>query len=314
MPFRIVVGLGLWFVFGIAVSRLLDALLISETAIIDLRVDGDEGAITLSAIDLLAGLWILPAVLYLAARYIDRRRLRDFGLRIDRRWWGHLGVGFVLGGALMTAIFLFQVALGWVTIAGIFAMPGWSGSVPAWFVPAWFVMSVLSYLVGSVIEELLHRGLLLTNFAEGFQIGSIGPGKAVAIGILLTSGFFAFVHMTAPNATLISTASIGLAGVFLSLGYVLTGQLAFPIGVHVAWNFFEGNLYGFPISGSGATSVISIRQTGNDLLTGGAFGPEAGLLGIVAILLGIGATLAWVNHTRGVVGIHPALRSPELRD
>ncbi|WP_136361947.1 hypothetical protein [Halobellus limi] len=134
-----------------------------------------------------------------------------------------------------------------------------------------------------MIEELLHRGFLLTNFAEGFQVGPVDARGAVVIGIALTSG------------------------VFLGLGYVLTGELALPIGVHVAWNFFEGNLYGFPISGSTTTSILAIDQHGPDIVTGGAFGPEAGLLGVGAILLGILATVAWVRYHRGSSGIHPAV-------
>ncbi|MFC7028853.1 CPBP family intramembrane glutamic endopeptidase [Halomicroarcula sp. GCM10025710] len=162
-----------------------------------------------------------------------------------------------------------------------------------------------------MIEELLHRGFLLTNFAEGFQVGPVDARGAVVVGILLTSGVFAFAHATAPNATAISTASIALAGVFLGLGYALTGELALPIGVHVAWNFFEGNLYGFPISGSTTTSILAIEQHGPDVMTGGAFGPEAGLLGVGAILLGILTTIAWVRYHRGGSGIQLAVTNRE---
>jgi membrane protease YdiL (CAAX protease family) len=183
-----------------------------------------------NAIDLLVGAISTPVAIYLTGRYVDRRRFRDFGLRVDRAWWTDLAFGFALGGALMTAIFLIQLALGWITIRGVFVV----GGVPQWTFPYWFLLSVAAYLVGSVIEELLHRGFLLTNFAEGFQVGPVGARGAVAIGIAVTSGVFAFAHATAPNATAISTVSIALAGVFPGLGYVLTGELALPIGVHIA--------------------------------------------------------------------------------
>ncbi|OYR51551.1 CPBP family intramembrane glutamic endopeptidase [Halorubrum sp. Ea8] len=205
----------------------------------------------------------------------------------------------------MTAIFVFQLALGWITIRDVFVV----GGVPQWTFPYWFLLSVSSYLVGSVIEELLHRGFLLTNLAEGFQVGPVDARGAVVIGIVLTSGVFALAHATAPNATAISTASIALAGVFLGFGYVLTGELELPIGVHIAWNFFEGNLYGFPISGSTTTSILAIDQHGPDIVTGGAFGPEAGLLGVAAILLGILVTVAWARYHRRSSGIHPAVRN-----
>lgn len=216
------------------------------------------GNVAVSAVDLLIGAPAVPLAIYFASRYVDRRWFRDRGLRIDRRWWADLVFGFALGGTLMTAIFMVQLSQGWVTVTDYFVV----GGVPGWTFPFWFVLSVLGYLVGSVVEELLHWGFLLTNFAEGFQVGPVGPRGAVAVGIALTSGFFALGHATALNATTISTLSIGLAGIFLAPGYVLTGELALPIGVHIAWNFFEGNLYGFPISGTTTTSIVGIERSG----------------------------------------------------
>jgi hypothetical protein len=302
MPLRILAGLALWWFLGIMMSSLLGTVVTGRSPLFELR-GTPFGSIAVNAIDLLVGAISTPVAIYLTGRYVDRRRFRDFGLRVDRAWWTDLAFGFALGGALMTAIFLIQLALGWITIRGVFVV----GGVPQWTFPYWFLLSVAAYLVGSVIEELLHRGFLLTNFAEGFQVGPVGARGAVAIGIAVTSGVFAFAHATAPNATAISTASIALAGVFLGLGYVLTGELALPIGVHIAWNFFEGNLYGFPISGSTTTSILAIDQHGPDIVTGGTFGPEAGLLGVGAILLGILATIAWVRYYRGYSGIHPAV-------
>jgi hypothetical protein len=302
MPLRILTGLALWWLLGIMVSGLLGTVVTGRSPLFELR-GTPVGSIAVSAIDLVVGAISTPVAIYLTGRYVDRRRFRDFGLRVDRAWWTDLAFGFALGGTLMTAIFMVQLALGWITIRGVFVV----GGVPQWTVPYWFLLSVGSYLVGSVIEELLHRGFLLTNFAEGFQIGPIDVRGAVVMGIALTSGVFAFAHATAPNATVISTASIALAGVFLGLGYVLTGELTLPIGVHVAWNFFEGNLYGFPISGSTTTSILAIDQHGPDIVTGGAFGPEAGLLGVCAILLGILTTVAWARYHRVDSGIHSAV-------
>lgn len=309
MPLRILGGLGLWFVAGITLGGVLATVLTGPSPLLDLGTS-HLGTIPVIAIDIAFGATFTPVAMYLTARFVDRRWFRDFGLRIDRGWWIDLGFGFGLGGVLMTAIFLVQLALGWITITGFFVV----GGVPQWTFPYWFAISVLAYVAGSIAEELLHRGFLLTNFAEGFQVGPIGSHGAVAIGIALTSGFFALTHATAPNATTISTLSIALAGVFLAVGYVVTGELALPIGVHIAWNFFEGNLYGFPISGTTTTSIVGIEQGGPEMLTGGAFGPEAGLLGVAAILLGILATVAWARYYHGNTGLDSALLTPELRD
>ena len=114
---------------------------------------------------------------------------------------------------------------------------------------------------------------------------------------MISSSLFGLLHVFNPNSTWISTVYLMLAGIFLGLGLVLTGRLGLPIGLHITWNFFMGNVYGFPVSGNdfSSTTVIAIEQGGPDLWTGGAFGPEAGLLGIVAILLGVLLTILWVR-------------------
>jgi uncharacterized protein len=88
----------------------------------------------------------------------------------------------------------------------------------------------------------------------------------------------------------------------LGVGYVLTGQLAIPIGVHISWNFFQGNVFGFPVSGLDGLGAkfLATETSGPELWTGGVFGPEAGLLLPFAIALGSLMTFSWVRfrHAR----------------
>jgi hypothetical protein len=84
------------------------------------------------------------------------------------------------------------------------------------------------------------------------------------------------------------------------------------MGLHIAWNFFEGNVFGFPVSGVetvGAT-FLSIEQSGPLLFTGGAFGPEAGVFTNAASVLGFLLILLWVRVRSGRIALQTSLAEP----
>ena len=176
------------------------------------------------------------------------------------------------------------------------------------FAPA-ILLPALAFLCFGISEELVFRGYQIRNAAEGLKYPVLGSRGAVLMAWILSSAFFGWQHGDNPNATFLATLNIALAGLMFGLAYVLTGELAIPIGAHVSWNFFEGSVYGFPVSGlepSGA-AFLSIEQRGRDLWTGGLFGPEAGLLVPVALVLGGLLITLWVRLRSGKVAIHTPL-------
>ncbi|ELZ30982.1 caax amino terminal protease [Halogeometricum pallidum JCM 14848] len=250
---------------------------------------------------------LLPGFVALAlAVVVDRRTVADLGLGVDRDWWVDLGFGLLLGAALMTGVFVLAVALGWFRIEGTFT------GGPRGFL-AGFVLLTLQFLAVGVSEEVLSRGYLLTNVAEGLA-GYTSRTVAAGVAVLVSSAVFGAAHFTNPNATLVSTLGISLAGIFLAAGYVLTDELAIPVGLHVTWNLFQGGVYGFPVSGLGVdANVVNTTETGPDLFTGGAFGPEAGLLGMGAVIVGTVAVVAYVRWRYGEARLAPGVFVPDLR-
>ncbi len=152
------------------------------------------------------------------------------------------------------------------------------------------------------------RGYPLRNLAEGINVRWLGPRGALVVAWLVTSILFGAAHAGNQNATFISSFNIALAGILLGLGFVLTGELAIGIGLHMTWNLFQGTVFGFPVSGGQfGASVFTLQQGGPDLWTGGAFGPEAGLIGILAMAAGCLLILAWVWLRQRRLGIHAPL-------
>jgi membrane protease YdiL (CAAX protease family) len=248
----------------------------------------------------LATVLITFGTVWLAGRILDRRRFVDFGFHFSTRWWMDLGFGLFLGAFLMGAVFLLELFAGWITVEDFLVTetPG------EYFFPAILIPAVFFLCVG-VTEELSSRGYQLKNYAEGLKGSRFGSAGAILAATFLSSILFGLMHAANPNITWISILNLIAAGIFLALGYILSGELAIPIGIHITWNFFQGNVFGFPVSGIDpiAASFISIRQSGPGFLTGGAFGPEGGLVGVGAMCLGCGLILLWIRATRGKISL-----------
>jgi len=265
-------------------------------------------------------LWIFLAIacvrlfrglvsVWLTGRFLDHRPFSEFGIKFNKEWWIDLCFGLGIGILLMSSIFIIEYFNGWITISGTLHTANLGQS---------FTLSILVFLILFVCvgfsEELFYRSYLLTNLAEGFNFKVIGPRYSIIIAVIFSSFLFGLFHMGNPEANLVSTINIILWGILFSVPFILTGSLAIPIGIHITWNFFQGNIFGFPISGttlpSEAVSVFSIDQGGPEVWTGGYFGPEAGLLGLIACVVGILLIFGWIHYRKKSIKLHTKLAQP----
>lgn len=230
---------------------------------------------------LLGGVAPITLAVLIAIRFLDRRPVRELGIVPGPGFWADMGFGLALGASMQTLIFLVEYQAGWLDVTGFYAVDARMGS----FTTGVLEVGVVFLAVG-FYEELLSRAYLLRNIAQGLAGRLVPPTGALLAATVVSSAVFGALHVSNPNATLVSTCNIALAGVALALPYVLTGRLAGSIGLHITWNLFQGSVYGFPVSGLDIpVSAIATRQTGPDLWTGGAFGPEGGLVGALVIVL-----------------------------
>jgi membrane protease YdiL (CAAX protease family) len=195
-----------------------------------------------------------------------------------------LSLGVALGAALFSVVVLELAAGGHYRVTAIHLTPA--------LAPA-----ALLLLADAAAEELLFRGIVFRLIEEW-----AGTWIALAISAIL----FGAVHVANPGATWVSTLAIALeAGVLLAAAFVVTKNLWLPIGLHFAWNFFEGPIYGTQISGHAfLTSAIGAQLRGPALLTGGAFGPEAGLPATITCLVAAAVLLVYARR-------HSLIMSPQ---
>jgi len=229
-------------------------------------------------------LFAITISVFLARRFLDRRSFASLGLKFSPRMLLDLMAGILITFLMMALIFLLEWAAGWLTLDGF----SWQ------FDPMDSVIKETALIFAAFIfvswnEELLSRG---------YHLQTLESGLNTFWAVLLSSLIFGIQHLINPNSESIwfVTAGIFLAGVFLSYGYLRTRQLWLSIGLHFGWNFFEGVVFGFPVSGLSIYRLTRITVDGPELWTGGPFGPEAGLVLVPGMILGF--ALIYI-YTRG---------------
>jgi hypothetical protein len=209
---------------------------------------------------------------WVMTRFLNRKPLPAVGLWFHGSTVRELGLGMLLGFVMMSGIVLVELVLGYIHVA-------WGGLTLAGAASVVAVSAVI-FLLAAVFEELLFRGYA---FQTLMQMMSFAPA------VVVMSVFFGLGHIFNPHATPLGTTNVVLAGVWLSFAYLKTRGLWLPFGLHFAWNFTQTTIYAFPTSGLALEDrkLWTLEQTGPEWITGGAFGPEGGVLATIALLLGI---------------------------
>jgi uncharacterized protein len=222
-------------------------------------------AIGLAALD---GALLSLLAYWIYVRLIERRRLAELAAAGAPR---ELALGLLMGALLFAAV------LSALAVLGVYHYTG-TGSAAVLIVP------LMASVAAGIFEELLFRGLL-------FRLIESAVGTWLAVGV--SAVIFGLIHMLNPHATLLGACSIMLeAGVLLAAAYLVTRRLWLPIGLHIAWNFTQGGIFGLVVSGTDASvGLFNGVLSGPVWLSGGEFGAEAS---VVAVIICLGAAVGFL--------------------
>jgi len=214
-----------------------------------------------TAIGTAISVWIMQ-------RFFRGPALLDLGLRRRPNWIADSVIGLALGPIMFLAILLVLLAAGWVSVG--------PGSIGIGGLLAAFV----TYLLVAFSEEV---------FARGWVLQVLERGRGTTAAVIGSAVIFALLHAFNPGFGLTALIGLFLAGLLFAQAYIVTRQLWLPIAMHLAWNFSEGPIFGFPVSGMPGEGLLTVTPTGPEVVTGGSFGPEAGLVVILGIAIASGA-------------------------
>ena len=204
---------------------------------------------------------------------------------LEKRWPEEISFkssGSGLAAGLAVGFLVFAGITGILALLGMYRIESVS---PQWNQVA---ISLADFLLVACAEELIFRGFLFRYIDERYN---------TAVALTVSALVFGFIHIMNSGATVWSSISIAItAGLMLGLAYKASGDLWLPIGIHWAWNFTQGNIFGFNVSGyHSAASIFTAEVDGPDLFTGGAFGPEAS---IIAPIFGVALSIIFAFYWR----------------
>lgn len=213
----------------------------------------------------------LPTILmvFLWVKLIEKRKFSSIGFTSNNFIIKYLK-GFFIGLLMMTSTVALLYLFGSVTVdntpkqsIGTLALSNVLLIIPAW-------------MIQSANEEIVVRGWLMNV---------LGARYTPVVGLIVSSVFFGVVHLANPGITFIAVLNIILVGLFLGMYVIKTNDLWGVCGIHAAWNFSQGNVFGFEVSGGKALigSIFDLKLKGSDFISGGIFGPEAGICATIVL-------------------------------
>ncbi len=231
-----------------------------------------------SLLDFIAFYMIVAVVLsgsaFLFRRFIDRQTIASMGFKWKSNKH-HAAAGFFLGILLLCIGAIILVMMQVLFFTGV------EVNISN------LLLSLILFILVAFTEEIAFRGYILNNLMQ-----SMNKWLALAISALL----FALFHSSNDNVSIIALLNIFVAGFLLGINYLFTKNLWFAILFHFSWNFFQGPILGFEVSGFAASGLFQQTMKGPELITGGDFGFEGS---VICLVINTIATLSLIYYYSG---------------
>ena len=211
-------------------------------------------------------------LVWLWLRVVEQRPLWTTGMTrpVAIPYLRGLAIGLLLFGSAVLLLGLF----------GFLEVENSGQGQGIWITLGGTLLVLLGWVVQGAAEEVLARGFLLP--IVGVRWGPVA-------GVIISALFFSALHLLNPNLSFISVANLFLFGLFAALYALYEGGLWGIFAIHTIWNWAQGNLFGFSVSGLNMpTSILfDLMEAGPDWATGGLFGPEGGVVVTLVLIAGI---------------------------
>lgn len=226
---------------------------------------------------------------WLCAKFLEKLPFSSLGASFAKGWLAHLASGLAVGAVTFLVAIIVVVASGSMSFSFNAASTGQA-------IAATLASTFVIFTVGAASEEALFRGYLLQTFDRS---------DLKWFGVAMTSLLFAFAHNANPGANPLALVNTLIAGVWFAVAYFKTRDLWFPFGIHLAWNWLQGPVFGITVSGITGFApdpLLRANDVGPAWLTGANYGIEGG----------VACTLALILSTAGIIFFNAKTQSSKV--
>ena len=203
-------------------------------------------------------------------KLFEKKKISKMGITSIKKGYKELIVGLVLGAITMSVVAIVIITVGDVKLINPISKPQVS-------------ISLLYGLIGFIFvgfgEEILSRGYIMSVLKQTRNKWLILIGPAL---------IFAALHLGNEGIDVLAFINLFLVGVLFAYMFMKSKNIWMPIGYHITWNYFQGYIWGFGVSGNDVQGLYKIKNVSDNIINGGAFGPEGGLMVTIIICLTFG--------------------------
>jgi len=209
-------------------------------------------------------------------RFVNKGKLQQLGFLWSLK---DAFFGLLLGALSITLIFLILLATGLVELKDGFTSPAFS---------TYTLITCLFFILVGIAEEVFFRGYIMSTMQA--------RDNSKWVIFIVSAIIFSLMHGMNPNVNALGLINITLIGLLFAYMFNVTKSLWLPIGYHITWNYFQGSVFGFAVSGTESMGIYeSVISSGNAFVTGGDFGLEGGVLTTFMLIFGYVATKVYVK-------------------
>lgn len=259
-------------VFALATAFFMAALMVpfAFSGVVDVNNPARWAVLAIEGIQLVS---VLLAAWLIIHYWDELSFVDDMGYR-----WKYKGMdllwGVIVAAAIYAVGFIVSLLAGWISVEGVH------------FDFTYLLLQFLLYILVALMEESMMRGFVLGHMLD------VGMNKFLAL--LISSFLFACLHLGNPGITNFALLNLTLAGVLLGVAYIYTRNLWFPIFLHLFWNFIQGPILGYEVSGTGGkNTLLKLGISDNTLMNGGDFGFEGSLPCTILMIVATGLIIYW---------------------